>query len=78
NRTETFRYQGQTTLIDERDKPSGRTFKYTYTPELTGQPTSITLKGAKAANGETTFGYARPDAEITLADNAAGTRHYAY
>ncbi|WP_416466470.1 RHS repeat-associated core domain-containing protein [Pseudomonas sp. LFS044] len=78
NRTETFRYQGQMTLVDERDKASGRTLKYAYTPELTQQPTSITLKDAKAANDETTFGYDRPDAAITLADNAAGKRDYVY
>ena len=78
NRTETFRYQGQMTLIDERDKASGRTLKYAYTPELTPQPTSITFKGATAANDGATFGYTRPDAAITSADNGAGTRSYRY
>ncbi|MCE0782913.1 RHS repeat-associated core domain-containing protein [Pseudomonas sp. NMI542_15] len=80
NRTESFRYQGQMTLVDEHEKQSGRILKYAYTPELSHQPVSITMtpKGATAANEESIFGYTRPDAAITSAGNGAGTRDYEY
>ncbi|MEN5305399.1 RHS repeat-associated core domain-containing protein [Pseudomonas sp. TWI628] len=77
-RTERFNYHGQTTLVDEHTKASGRILKYAYTPELTQQPTSVALKGATAANDDALFDYARPDAEMTSAENNAGTRSYDY
>ncbi|MDR6714645.1 hypothetical protein J2W83_004281 [Pseudomonas hunanensis] len=73
-RTEQYTYQNEQVLVHTHTRASGRTYTFSYQPELTSQPTAISWK----ADAQAEFGYAKDDAAITRAKNSEGERLYTY
>jgi len=79
-RTESYRYQGEQTLLYQHQRASGRTRTYSYQPEVSTQPIRIvtTNQNGVANLDPPSFDYERPDAAITAATNTEGKRLYSY
>ncbi|WP_462402895.1 RHS repeat-associated core domain-containing protein [Pseudomonas sp. Marseille-QA0332] len=72
-RKETYRYQGDTSLIATRTTAAKRTFSYSYRPSLSAQPKLIEVAASKAE-----FDYDWRSAAIKSARNVQGSHTYAY